>query len=208
MARLAARRRRRQWLALDVETENEVAIRVYTRLGYTETARYSWYAGQTPAKGATGTGTVKEVPPSRMGEMAAWVAHNQASLVSEVFPPTDRRLSHFEIVTNMPGSPEKTWELSISGVTGAVIRGSYLQVVQTGYLILASADPAPDKGSLDSLMAAPVEWLRSLGGTRVVVATPVPLSSASQTMAELGLPMVVSTTLMTRRADDVNGPGS
>ncbi len=199
-AHLAAQKRGRAWLALDVESENEAAARVYQRLGYREKAVFSWYTGQPPVMNANVTGIVNEVPNSRMGEVASWVAHNQTPAIHEAFPATKRRLSHFEIVTKLPGSPVKTWELSGSGRTAAVVRGSYLPAIKAGYVIPASPDQALPADSLVALLTPAASWLRSLGATRMVVPIPEPTDSYTPTMAALGLTKAVSTALMIRPA--------
>jgi ribosomal protein S18 acetylase RimI-like enzyme len=197
--RLAAQRRGRSWLALDVESENEAAISLYEKLGFQEKARFSWYAGEPPATTATLVGAAKEVPESRMDNVISWVAHGQVPAIRDALPATRRRLSHFEIVTKPPGSPVKTWELSSSGQTLAVVRASYIPIIRTGYAIPASLDPGIPGDSLTSLMGPVTVWLRSLGAARMMVTLPEPADRWTPPLTALGLTKVVSTTFMLRR---------
>lgn len=196
--RISSQKRGQRWLALDVESENEPAIRVYRRLGYEERARFSWYVGPTPAMEEVPAGAVREVHKSRVKEVAAWVARKQPPGVREPFPATPRRLSHLELITRTPRSPMKTWELSSSGQTVAVVRGSYLQLPKTGFVILPTWDAALPMNSPPSLIAPAANWFRSLGASRTVVIVPDSLGAWEQAMTGLGLRRATSSLLMVR----------
>jgi len=196
--RILAQRKDKSWLLLDVESENETAIRVYRRLGYEGRARFGWYVGSTPTMSTNPAGTAMEVNRSEMSEVAAWVDHNRPPTIRDPMPTTSRRLSHFEIMLRMPRTPARTWKLSSSGQTTAVVRGSYLPTVRTGYVIPAAWNPALSGDSLLSLVTPAVSWIRSLGATRTVVVVSDPPGAWEPAMAALGLPRVVSSTLMVR----------
>ena len=195
---ILAQRKSKSWLLLDVDSENETAIRVYRRLGYEERARFCWYVGSTPTTSANPAGTATEVDRSEMSEVAAWVDRNQPPAIRDPMPATRRRLSHFEIILRLPRTPARTWKLSSSGQTTAVMRGSYLPTVRTGYVIPAAWDPALSGDSLLSLVTPAVSWIRSLGATRTVIVVSDPPGAWEPAMAVLGLPKVVSSTLMVR----------
>jgi len=200
---LVAQRKGKSWLALDVDSENVTAIRVYRRLGYEARARFGWYAGATPTMGADSSGAATEVQRSQMSEVAAWVDRSRPPAIRDPMPATGRRLSHFEIFFRMPRTPTRTWRLSTSGQTTAVVRGSYLPTVRTGYLIPAAWDSALPADSLLSLVTQVVSWVRSLGATRTVVVVSDPPGAWEQAIAALGLPKVVSSTLMVRSLQPV-----
>ncbi len=195
---LVSQRKGKSWLALDVDSENETAIRVYRRLGYKESARFGWYVGSTPVTSANPAGTATEVHRSQMREVAAWVDHNQLPAIHDAMPATGRRLSHFEIICRLPRTPARTWKLSSSGQITAVVQGSYLPTVRTGYVIPVAWDSALPGDSLLSLVTPVIDWIRSLGAKRTVVVVSDPPGAWEPVMAVLGLPMVVSSTLMVR----------
>jgi ribosomal protein S18 acetylase RimI-like enzyme len=193
-----AKQKGKPWSALDVDSENESAIRVYRRLGYQERARFAWYVGPTPLASASSNHTVTEVPRSQMSEVAAWVDRNRPPAVRDPIPATGRRLSHFETITRLPRTPVGTWKLTSAGQTAAVVRGSFLPSVRTSYVILAAWDPGLTGDSLLSAVAPAVNWTRSLGATRMVVAVSEPLDMWAPAMAAMGLQKVISSVLMVR----------
>jgi ribosomal protein S18 acetylase RimI-like enzyme len=198
-AHVFAQRRGKSWVVLDVDSENANAIRVYRRLGYEERARFRWYVGPTPAPGENSAGTATmEVHWPEMTEVAAWVDRSRPSAIRDPMPATGRRLSHFETITRMPRSPVRTWRLTSSGQTAAVVRGSYLSLVQTGYVIPAAWDSALPGESLLSLVTPVLGWFRSLGARRTVVVIPDPPGTWEPVMASLGLQVAVSSILMAR----------
>lgn len=200
---LVAQRKGKPWLLLDVDSGNTTAIRMYRRLGYEERARFGWYVGPTPAASANLAGTVTEVDRSQMSEVAAWVDRSRPPAIRDPVPATGRRLSHFEIITRLPRTPIMTWRLSSSGQTTAVVRGSYLPSVRTGYVIPAAWDSVLPRDSLLSLVTPVVGWIRSLGARQTVVVVSDPPGAWEPVMAALGLPKAVSSTLMVRPSSHV-----
>ncbi len=194
----AARGKGRMWVALDVEPDNETALRLYRKLGYEEKARSDWYVGPTPAAVAPSGGLATEVPRSNMKEVAAWVNIHQPPAIHEPLPATAKMLNYGESVTQMPNTQTKTWSLSSSGQTMAVVRGAYLPSIKTVIAIPAGWDSAISSGSLLSLVAPVLDWARSLGATRTEVVVPEPPGAWEQAMAALGLPKLASTILMVR----------
>jgi ribosomal protein S18 acetylase RimI-like enzyme len=195
---LVTQRKSKPWLLLDVDSGNATALRVYRRLGYEERALFGWYVGPTPVTSANPNDTVTVVDRSQMSEVTAWVDHNRPPEIRDPIPATGRRLSHFETITRLPRTPVRTWRLSSSGQTTAVVRGSYLPSVRTGYVIPAAWDPALSGDSLFSLVMPGVSWIRSFGATQAVVVVPDPPGAWKPAMAALGLPKAVLSTLMVR----------
>ena len=197
-ARTLTHRKGRAWLALDVEAQNETAIRVYRRLGYAETARFGWYVGSTPSAGAPIEGTATEVPRSKRAELAAWVDRLRPPAIHDPLPATARRLSHLEISFGTPQTRVKTWRLSGGGEIVGVVRAIYSPKTQTGFVIPAGWDPAASGTALRDLVTPAVTWLQTLGTPRTVVVVPDPPGTWEPVLAALGLPKAVSTTLMVR----------
>ena len=193
-----ARKQGRHWAALDVDTNNETAIRVYRKLGYEEKARFHWHVGPTPEAVTHSAGMATEVPRSKNKAEAAWVNLHQSKAVHESLPATAKMFSYHEIITQLPNTQAKTWSLSSLGLTTAVVRGFFLPIIRTVFVIPAAWDPAITADSLLSLVAPAFNWARSLGATRTEVVVPDPPEAWEKTMDLLGLPRAVSTILMVR----------
>jgi ribosomal protein S18 acetylase RimI-like enzyme len=193
-----AHRQGRPWVALDVDPDNETAVRLYRKLGYEERARSNWHVGPTPAAVAHSAGMATEVPRSKMKEVAAWVNLHQAPTLRDPFPANAKMLSPEENVSNLPNTQTKTWSLSSSDPTTAVVRAFYLSMIKSVFVIPAGWDAAITSDSLLSLVAPVVDWARSLGAARTVVVVPEPPGAWESAMVSLGLPKATSTTLMLR----------
>jgi hypothetical protein len=185
-------------VALDVDSDNETAIRVYRKLGYEERARFNWHVGPTPTATARSAGIATEVPRSKMKEVAAWVNLHQPPTLRDPLPVTAKMFSPQENIANLPNTKKKTWSLSSSGQTTAVVRGFYLSMIKTVFVIPAGWDSAITGDSLLSLVAPVVDWARSLGVTRTVIVAPEPPGAWESAMFSLGLPKAASTMLMVR----------
>ena len=196
---LEAKRKGKPWLALDVETDNETAIRVYKRLGFEERAQFGWYAGPTPGTDVSPSSAMTEASRSDTEEVVDWINRSLPPAVRDPLPATRRRLSHFEIVTRVPRAPSKTWRLSSSDQITAVVRCSYIQTIKTGYVLPITYDPSLTEESLLSIAKPAIGWIRSLGATRTVVVVSDPQGAWGSALASIGLPRAVSTTLMARQ---------
>ncbi len=183
------------WLALDVEAENETAIRLYKKLGYTEAARFSWYTGSNSPP-SDSNNEANEVPESEMKEVASWVANNQLPDIHKVFPATRNRFSHLEIIVRPSKSPTKTWKVTSSGEIVTVVRSSYLSLSKTGYIIPAAWNPNLPEESAISLISPVTAWLKSLGAAQIVVVISEPAGSWATALSSLDFKTAVSSILM------------
>ena len=188
----------RPWIALDVESDNETAVRLYRKLGYEERARFEWHVGATPTVVAPAEGQVSEVPRSGQQELATWVRLHQPEVLREQLPATARMLSHLENVAQMPGSKSRTWRLTSSDKTITAVRGYYLPSIKSVFMIPGAWDPSLSADSILSLLAPAVAWARSERATRTEVVVPVESDAWRQAAQALSLPMAVSTLLMSR----------
>jgi len=193
---LEAQRKGKPWVALDVESDNEIAMRVYRRLGFEEVAQFSWYVGPTLASEA-GSATT-EVPGSQSADVANWVNRNLPAAIRDPLPATPTRLTHLEVFTRVARVRAKTWRLSISGQTMGVLRGSYLSTISTGFAFPVAGGSAQPPESLWVLIKPAVRWFHSLGVTRTVAVIQDPSGEWEPVLATLGLSRAVSTTLMVR----------
>jgi GNAT superfamily N-acetyltransferase len=196
--RRLAERKRRAGLLLDVETDNEPALRLYRRLGYAERARFAWYTGPTPESTPENGDGIAEVPRASLATVAAWVDQHRSSGLAQLLPATPRRLSHLELLFRMPRSSSRTWELTTSKGRAGVVRGYYSPGNQTGYVLPAAWDPELPLEALRSLAAAAISWADGLGAVRSVVVVPDGESLWAATLEGLGLSPVVTTLTMVR----------
>ena len=194
-----ARDKGRPWTALDVESDNEVAISVYRRLGYDARARFGWYTG-SPGPGASGpTAGAQAVEGRRMGEVASWVNRSRPMSVGAALPATNGRLSHLEVITRLGGAPVKTWALTAaSGELEGVARATFVPTVRTAYVVPSAWKNGAGKEALTSLFAPAMTWAQELGASRAVAVVPDRDELWRSVMAESGLTLSVSSTLMTR----------
>lgn len=198
---LYARQQGKRWTALDVEADNETAIRVYRRLDYEEAARFGWYVGPIPPVGLVHDGGAVLAGRSQAREVSEWVGALLPPLVRDSIPPGGRMLSHLELVVRFPGAPTATWTLGALDQTKAVVRATYAEMVKTGYVIPFTAPPSAGGDTIASALAPAVEWIRSLGGTRIVVVAPESGDQWGAVLSGLGLTKEVSTLLMVRPSD-------
>jgi len=196
-ARALSERNGRGWLALDVEAENDTAIRLYRRRGYVEASRLDWYVGPTPARSPTAVSGVEEVARARYPELTRWVDRSRAPLVREALPSSERSLSHLELLFGARDGRARTWEVAHGGGTVGVVRGLYGPTTRTGVLVPVAGGPS-FVGAAPALLAAGLEWLRTLGSIRIVVVLSNPAPDWDRTLAALGLPKVASSLLMIR----------
>jgi ribosomal protein S18 acetylase RimI-like enzyme len=194
----AAVRQGRQWAALDVESDNETAIRVYRRLGYEERMRFDWYVGPIPTALAPQTCQATEARRSKTNDMVAWVSARQPISIREALPANAKMLSHLENVAQLPGSLMKTWSISTSGKTAAVVRGYYIPTIKTVFAIPAAWDSSVLTDGVSCLVAPAVEWAHAMDATRMVAVLPEPPGESEGSLTALGLKKAVATILMVR----------
>ncbi|MGB6501098.1 MAG: GNAT family N-acetyltransferase [Thermoplasmata archaeon] len=199
-AHLAARDARRPWFALDVETNNATAMRVYRRLGYSEIADFRWFIGAVPTPLPTGSWAVTEVPNSAIRSVASWVDARRPASLREPLPANARRLTHLEALFRFPGTESTTWQLGTLSDLRGVVRAIYSPASRTVYALPAAWEPTLEPEALRSLVDAPIRWARSRGAERVVLAVSGAAASWDSALTPLGLKHEVSSTLMARPA--------
>lgn len=195
---LEAQRKGKRWVVLDVESDNETALRVYRRLGFEEKVQFSWYVGSAST---ADTGSVAtEVPRSQWAEVADWANRNLPPAIRDPLPAASGMLTHLEIFTRLLRAQVRTWRLSPSGQTMGVLRGFYLPAANTGFAFPIAPGSGLSSESLFTLIRPAVGWFSSLGATRTVVVIQDPPGEWEPVLATLGLPRAVSTALMVRTA--------
>ncbi|MFY9716743.1 MAG: GNAT family N-acetyltransferase [Thermoplasmata archaeon] len=190
------------WLALDVESTNLTALRIYQRLGYREVARFTWFVGDLPPPESAPRSTMSDLSGPRLRAVLPWVEEHRSADVRGPFPATPRMLSHVELLFALPGSKSKTWGLpGAHGPTG-VVRGYYAPINATAYLIPAAWESSLPPDAFPSLLEPGIEWARGLGASRIVASVPEPIGAWDATMTSVGLKRSVSTSLMIRSSTD------
>ncbi len=191
-----AARRGRRWAVLDVEADNETAIRLYRKLGYRDLTDHVWFVGPLPAPPAVPGPSATEVR-SPDPALVSWVDSLRPPDVRSALPATRGLLSHLEMITNAPRPQRRTWTLTSSGGVVGVVRGRYAPWTKTGYLfpyVPATADAATRRALLAAVFAAHA----ALGGERVVVTVPAPADEWDEVLRPLGVERAVVTRTMVR----------
>ncbi len=189
-----ARARHRNWAVLDVEAENETAIRLYRRFGYRDLAEYVWFAGPLPSGPPVPAPVSAEVPtPDRT--LTDWVDALRPAEMRAALPAAPGLLSHLEIITNTPRPHRRTWTVANGDRTAGVVRGNFASAIRTGYLFPAVPEPT-DAATRRALLAPAFAAHAALGGQRTVVAVPAPADPWEEVLRPLGVDRVVTTRTM------------
>jgi GNAT superfamily N-acetyltransferase len=197
-AQATARTKGKRWFALDVESENETAIRVYRRLGYAEAARYGWYTGATPDPPPP-NGTLAHEVKGFDRPLREWADRLRPQSVRSAVPATKRSLQHLELITRANGLRTKRWVLGEGGALTGAATSHYIPSVRIGF-VYPSLPPDAADGVFERLVAPGLRWVRAEGATKLVVVGPDPPGSWAEALARLGVIRSVSTVLMVRPA--------
>lgn len=201
--------RGKRWTALDVDSDNETAQRVYRKLGYSEAGEYSWHAGPMPGSPSVGSGGAVEVNAARLPSVVAWVQQHRPEPARSVYPSRASQLTHLELLFRLPGVSTSTWELFGPQEIRGVIREYYLKSNRTSYLVPAGWAPDLTDAERFTLFWAAASSGRSNGATRLVFACSDPQGGWERTIDSIGIPRVTSSILMVRSADVIGaGPDS
>jgi len=195
-----AHRRRRPWIALDVESENTAAISVYRKAGYHELGTFAWFTRLGPPPNPS------PVPPEvgavgRSG-FAGLTSRLDASRPAEyrsAFPATDRVLTHNEHLVRGGRAQHRTWRKEVRGGGVAAVRAYHLPGSRMGAYFPLSTLPEPPAEEFEGPIDAATEWLRTLGPARLLAAAPEPRGGAAEALERRGFSAVVASTVMVRR---------
>jgi GNAT superfamily N-acetyltransferase len=195
-----ARRRHRDWMALDVESDNETAIRVYRKAGFREFGRFSWFTrtGLPPADTVRDP-SVREVRPSDWGTLSSRLDGTRPAEYRAAFPARSKVLHHNEILVRGPRMPVKTWTKDLSGGGVAAMRVYHSPATRMGVYFPMTTLPEPPAEELVGLVDAASAWLEPFGPTRLLAAAPEPRAGVAAALERKGFAAVVSSTVMIRR---------
>ena len=201
LARLGveARRRKRPYLALDVESANETAIRVYRRAGYQEVAEFSWFtrAGLPPISGANPGGT----RPMRRSDQENIVTHLDAArppLYRAAFPSSPKLLDHNEFTIRAPRIRHSTWVKRTTNGTDCVARAYFSPRKKWGTILLRTGTPEPPPEELASLLDAATSWLTPLRPSHCLAPVSEPPGAVTAALVRAGFSRAVGTKTMVR----------
>jgi ribosomal protein S18 acetylase RimI-like enzyme len=197
LAETRTRAKGKPWLALDVESENETAIRVYRRIGYHEVARFHWFAGPPPRTNPASGRAAVEIP-ARTRAAADWANQRLPAPIREALPATARTLTHLELFSKPPRAKTKMWKITSGGTIQGMVRAHYAAATRRGFLLPIGVDPTTPEDALFALLAPAIDWERTLGATRIILGAPESAGLWTSMGPKLGLPYAVSTTLMVR----------
>lgn len=195
-----ARQRNREWLALDTESDNETALRVYRKAGYREIAAYAWYTRSGPPPPPTAT--LPKVSTVRRSEWKKLTTRLDASRPEEyraAYPARPRLLHHNEILVHGGRAESETWWKEGPNGGLGVVRAYYVPGTRMGAVFPMTTTPELPSEEIAGLFGAASEWLRARNPTRCLAVAPKTRDRVATTLEELGFSAVASTTAMVRR---------
>lgn len=211
------RRGHREWIALDVEPENETALRVYRRAGYREVARFAWF--RRPGLPTTNSPTVVPLPPASKQETEELLPRLDAHQSPEyrtALPATLRMLTHNEIIFQGGRFEHRTWVGREASGAPVGIRAYFFPATQMG--VLFPLTTGPETAALTSLFDQATEWLRPNRPVSCLAIAPEADATTAQALRRIGFTVVVSSTTMVSsvrpgpaggsRKSPTTGPGS
>ena len=196
-----ARRRRRPWLALDVESDNQPAVRVYQRAGYRELGAFTWFTRTgSPASTPGDPPGIRPVGRSDWRPLTARLDASRPPEYRAAFPARPPLLHHNEILVRGGRMENETWWKETSSNGLAVLRAYFLPGTRMGALFPLSTDSEPSSEEFTGLFGAAAEWLRARDPRRCLAAAPEGQRGVSAALEALGFSAVVSSKLMVRSA--------
>lgn len=196
-----ARRRHRDWLALDVESENATALRLYRAAGYRETGRFSWFTHTgVPPTESPPSSLVLPVGPSEWRSVIARLDASRPAEYRAAFPAGPRVLHHNEIMVRGPAMQYGTWRRELDGGGVALVRAYYISATGMGVYFPMTTAPEPSADALVGPVDAASDWLRPFAPTRILAAAPEPRDGIAAVLERKGFVAASSTVAMIRRS--------
>ena len=192
-----ARRLHRRWMALDVESENETAIRVYQRAGYRETARFAWFTRTgLPPKGDSAPPTVLPVGSLDWSGMLARLDASRPKEYRDAFPAGRRVLDHNEYVVRGGRAEVETWRRELASGAVAVLRACFVAGPRMAAYFPMSTDGTTAPETYLEMIDTATEWFRPRNPTRVLAVVSEPSGAAGAALERRGFSPAVSSMAM------------
>jgi len=194
-----ARRRRREWMLLDVESGNEPAVRVYQKSGYRVTDTFTWLAstGLPPARPVTADGA-RRVGASEWPELTALLDASRPADYRAAFPARKRVLHHNEVMVHGGRTESATWWRRTDAGAAVVVRAYFVPGARMGAFFPMSTLPEPRAEEFSGILAAAVDWVRSRNPQRCLAVAPEPRGGIAASLEQLGFTGGISSAVMVR----------
>ena len=204
-----ARRHRRGWMVLDVESGNLSAIRVYRSAGYRDVGTYSWFIGpEAPRAESFPPSTVVPVGRADYGSLIARLEAGRAADYRNALPASEAVLGHNEILVREGRVAVSTWKRELPGGGVAVLRAYFVPGVALAAYFPLFTTPEASPDDFVGLIDAASEWLAPQHPRRLIAVAPEPRGNATVALEHRGFSSVASTTAMLARVGSGSSRGS
>lgn len=195
-----ARRHHRTWMALDVESNNEVALRVYRAAGYVPVGSYAWFSrSELPTAASPPSPGVTLVSSADGRSLAPRLEAGRPAEYRDAFPASDAILTHNEIVVRGGRVELATWKRELAGGGVAMLRAYFLPSARMAAYFPVSTAPEASPDEFTELIDAASAWLRPRAPRQVIAAAPEPRGSSTVALERAGFSAATSTTVMLAR---------
>lgn len=195
-----ARRHRRAWMALDVESGNRTAIRVYESSGFRDVGRFSWFTrADPPPASSPPSEAVVPVGASDWAGLAARIEVHRAAEYRGAFPAGEATLTHNELMVRGGRVESRTWKQELPGGGVAALRAYFIPGVGMAAYFPISSAPEASPDAFVGLIDTATDWLRPRFPSRFLAVTSEPRGNAAVALERRGFTCVASTTAMIAR---------
>lgn len=192
-------RREEGWLILDVDSDNDTAIRVYRRAGYREVAQFRWYlrTGIPPTTAPVPPGT-RPATRAELKEVAPRLDEGRVADYRAALPATPRRLSHNEVLASSFRSRRRTWIHETATGSPLVLRAGFAPDPPMGVYFPLTGSTPPTPEEVVTLFDPATEWLRPHAPATCLAVVPEPAGAVGVALERLGFTSVASSMTMVR----------
>ena len=192
-----AARYHRPWTALDVESENATAIRVYRRAGYREVARFTWYrrpGAPTPAGGRPASDSL--LPRRELATFATELDAGRNAEYRSALPATPRMLSHNELIIQGGALEHRTWLRRDAAGSPFALRAYFIPATRMGvfFPLTTGVDPSPE--AVAPVLDEGSRWVGEHGVVTCLAVLPEPVGTLGAALERVGFTAVVSSVTM------------
>ncbi len=195
-----AARHHRDWLVLDVDSDNDTAIRVYRRAGYREVGKFTWYLRSgLPPSTAPAPPRTPPATKAQLQEVAPSLEEGRVAEYRAALPATPQRLTHMEtLLVSGRRVRRETWvRRSVSGAP-LVIRAGFAPEPPMGVYYPLTGPTTPTPEEVAALFDPATEWLRPQAPAKCLAVVPEPTGAVGVALERLGFTAVASSTAMIR----------
>ena len=196
-------RRRRAWMALDVESENLTAIQLYRKVGYQSVGTSAWFTrADLPSFETAVPSAVLPVSRTDWTSLPARLEAGRPGEYRDAFRASPSVLTHNEILLRGGRVEFHTWKRELPGGGVAVVRAYFIPGVSMAAYLPLSSTPEASVDEFVGLIDAATAWLVPQAPSRVLAVAPEPRGNATVALERRGFSAVASTTAMLARLPD------